>query len=72
MHLLLTDDWPKTRFTLQALLRWQSGLSALEEAANTAHLLTLAEGTFPNILPLGWALRRSPPDQLLRSLRSRR
>jgi DNA-binding NarL/FixJ family response regulator len=43
VRILLTDDWPKIRFALPALLRQLSGLSVLGKAANAVQLLALAK-----------------------------
>jgi len=57
VHLLLADDRPKTRFALRTLLRLQTGLVVVGEAASADELLELAEQTLPDIVLLSWGLR---------------
>jgi len=69
MRLLLADDQPKARFALRTLLRFQTGLTIVGEAATADGLLALAEQTSPDVVLLGWGLRGSPMDALLPALR---
>lgn len=70
MRLLLADERPKTRFALRTLLRLQTGLTVVGEAATADGLLALAEQTSPDVLLLGWGLQGSQADELLPALRS--
>jgi DNA-binding NarL/FixJ family response regulator len=70
MRLLLADDRPKTRFALRTLLRLQTGLTVVGEAATADGLLALAEQTSPDVVLLGWGLRGFQADKLLPALRS--
>jgi DNA-binding NarL/FixJ family response regulator len=65
MRLLLADDRPQTRFALRTLLRFQTGLTVVGEAATTDELLALAEQTSPDVVLLGWGLRGFQADERL-------
>lgn len=70
MRLLLADERPKTRFALRTLLRLETGLTIVGEAATADGLLALAEQTSPDIVVLGWGLRGLEADKLLPALRA--
>jgi len=70
MRLLLADDRPKTRFALRALLRLQTGLAVVGEAATAGELLALAEQTSPDVVLLDWGLQGLQADELLPALQS--
>lgn len=70
MRLLLADDRPKTRFALRTLLRFQTGLAVVGEAATADELLALAGTRAPDVVLLGWGLRGLEADELLPALQS--
>lgn len=57
MRILLTDDQPKVRFALRALLEQQPDLEVAGEAVDTGDLLARAAAASPDLVLLDWQLR---------------
>jgi DNA-binding NarL/FixJ family response regulator len=56
VRVLLADDQPKVRLALRILLKRQSGLKIVGEAADAEALLAQTTVTSPDLVLLGWEL----------------
>jgi DNA-binding NarL/FixJ family response regulator len=70
MRILLADDQSKVRFGLRVLLKRQSGVEVVGEAADTEELLVLAKSACPDLVLLDWELPGTQAAELLPALRS--
>jgi DNA-binding NarL/FixJ family response regulator len=70
-RILIADQRPRIRFALCALLKRQSGLELVGEAADAEALVTQIESTHPDALLLDWRLDGRATADLLPILRER-
>ena len=70
LRILIADDDAEVRLALRILLKSQSGLTLVGEAANALDLLKQIETEYPTVLILDWGLIAPAPD-ILPGLRDR-
>lgn len=64
MRVLVADCEPRVRFALRILLKRQSGLQVVGEAATADELLLQVEATRPDLVLLHWRLQERVPGLL--------
>jgi DNA-binding NarL/FixJ family response regulator len=69
MRILIADDQTKVRYALRVLLKRQSGLQVVGEAADTGDLLIQLSVTCPDLLLLGWELPGTSEIDLVPAIR---
>jgi DNA-binding NarL/FixJ family response regulator len=69
MRIYLADDQSIVRFALRTLLKRQSGIQVVGEAADSQTLLCQIEATCPDLLLLDWGLSGTATDDLMLILR---
>ena len=69
MRILIADDQKKLRFALHILLKQQSELRVVGEAADASELLNQTRQLKPDMVIVSWGFSGSQPEKLLRSIR---